>query len=135
MDGGAWRAAVHGVAKSRTRLKRLSSSSSSSNTVWYPSPHSIRLVDLQRQTPYPFLSLPTLMSLGIHPVHPGMDGLVEDIPVWLSWQLSGKESACNAGDTSSIPESGNALEEGMATQSSVLSWRIPWTGEPHGYSP
>ena len=28
MDGGAWKAAVHGVAKSRTRLKRLSSSSS-----------------------------------------------------------------------------------------------------------
>ena len=28
-DGGAWRAAVSGVAQSRTRLKRLSSSSSS----------------------------------------------------------------------------------------------------------
>ena len=28
MDGGAWWAAVHGVAKSQTRLKRLSSSSS-----------------------------------------------------------------------------------------------------------
>ena len=27
MDGGAWWAAVHGVAKSRTQLKRLSSSS------------------------------------------------------------------------------------------------------------
>ena len=26
MDGGAWWAAVHGIAKSRTRLKRLSSS-------------------------------------------------------------------------------------------------------------
>jgi len=22
------------------------------------------------------------------------------------------------------------LEEGMATHSSILSWRIPWTGEP-----
>ena len=31
MDGGAWWDAGHGVAKSRTRLKRLSSSSSSSN--------------------------------------------------------------------------------------------------------
>ena len=29
MDREAWRAAIHGVAKSRTRLKRLSSSSSS----------------------------------------------------------------------------------------------------------
>ena len=27
MDGGAWWAAVHGVTKSRTRLKQLSSSS------------------------------------------------------------------------------------------------------------
>ena len=31
-DGGAWRAAVYGVAQSRTRLKRLSSSSSSSRS-------------------------------------------------------------------------------------------------------
>jgi len=27
------------------------------------------------------------------------------------------------------------LEEGMATYSSVLAWRIPWTEEPGGYSP
>ena len=33
MDREAWRAAIHGVAKSRTRLKRLSSSSSSSGYV------------------------------------------------------------------------------------------------------
>ena len=26
----------------------------------------------------------------------------------------------------------DALEEGMATHSSVLSWRIPWTEEPGG---
>ena len=31
-DGGAWLAAVYGVAQSRTRLKRLSSSSSSSSS-------------------------------------------------------------------------------------------------------
>ena len=31
MDGGAWWAAVYGVAHSRTRLKRLSSSSSSNS--------------------------------------------------------------------------------------------------------
>ena len=27
------------------------------------------------------------------------------------------------------------LEEGMATHSSVLAWRIPWTEKPGGYSP
>ena len=32
-DGGAWRAAVSGVAQSRTRLKRLSSSSSSDESL------------------------------------------------------------------------------------------------------
>ena len=35
MDRGAWWAAVHGVAQSRTRLKRVSNSSSSSNRVGY----------------------------------------------------------------------------------------------------
>ena len=27
------------------------------------------------------------------------------------------------------------LEEGMATHSSILVWRIPWTEEPGGYGP
>ena len=27
------------------------------------------------------------------------------------------------------------LEEGMATHSSVLAWRIPWTGSLEGYRP
>ena len=41
----------------------------------------------------------------------------------------------NAGDTedeSSIPGSRNPLEEGMATHSGILAWRIPWTEEPRG---
>ena len=33
-DGGAWWAAVYGVAQSRTRLKQLSSSSSNSIVIW-----------------------------------------------------------------------------------------------------
>ena len=36
-DGGAWWAAVHGVAQSRTRLKRLSSSSNSSSSLTFRS--------------------------------------------------------------------------------------------------
>ena len=49
--------------------------------------------------------------------------------------LSGKESTCNAGETGdvgSIPESGRSLEEGMATHSSILAWRISWIEEPGG---
>ena len=41
-----------------------------------------------------------------------------------------KESACSAGDAGSIRGSGRAPEEGMATHSSTLAWRIPWTEEP-----
>ena len=37
----------------------------------------------------------------------------------------GKESACNAGDLGLIRVWENPLEEGMATQSSILAWRIP----------
>ena len=37
-----------------------------------------------------------------------------------------------AGDMGLIPGSEDPLEEGMATQSSVLAWRIPGTGEPGG---
>jgi len=42
----------------------------------------------------------------------------------------GKESACNVGDLGSIPGLGRALEKRMATHSSILAWRIPWTVEP-----
>ena len=44
----------------------------------------------------------------------------------------GKESACSAGDTDSIPGLENPLEEDIATHSSILAWRIPWTEEPGG---
>ena len=44
------------------------------------------------------------------------------------------KNLANAGDirdASSIPGTGNLLEEGLATYSSVIAWRIPWT-EEHG---
>ena len=46
------------------------------------------------------------------------------LPRW----LSGKESACQAGDHRLGQE--DPLEKGMATHSSVLAWKIPWTEEP-----
>ena len=42
----------------------------------------------------------------------------------------GKESACNAGDPGLGGE--DPLEKGMATHSSILAWRIPWTEESGG---
>ena len=42
----------------------------------------------------------------------------------------GTEFDCNAGDLGSIPGLGRLPGEGMATHSSILGWRIPWTEEP-----
>ena len=44
----------------------------------------------------------------------------------------------NAGDVRDaglIPRLGRSLEEGRATHSSILAWRIPWTEKPAGYGP
>ena len=43
-----------------------------------------------------------------------------------------KASACNVGDLGSIPGSGRSPEKEMATHSSILAWRIPWTEELGG---
>ena len=46
-----------------------------------------------------------------------------------------KNLPANAGDireVGSIPGLRRALEEGMATHSSILAWRISWTEEPGG---
>ena len=46
-----------------------------------------------------------------------------------------KNLPANAGDireVGSIPGLRRALEEGMATHSSILAWRIPWAEEPGG---
>jgi len=46
-----------------------------------------------------------------------------------------KNLSANAGDvrdTSSIPRLGRSLEKEMATHSSILAWKIPWTEELGG---
>ena len=43
-----------------------------------------------------------------------------------------KDSACNVGDLPSIPGWEDPLEKEMATHSSIVAWRIPWTEEPGG---
>ena len=53
----------------------------------------------------------------------------EGIPRW----LSGKESACQCGRHQSLGWE-DALEEEMATHSSILAWIIPWTEKPLGYN-
>ena len=43
----------------------------------------------------------------------------------------GKESTHNIGDSGLITDN----RKGMATLSSILAWRIPWTEEPGGLQP
>ena len=46
-----------------------------------------------------------------------------------------KEFTCNTGAAGDWVQSlgqEDSLEEGMATHSSILGWRIPWTEEPGG---
>ena len=46
-----------------------------------------------------------------------------------------KNLPANAGyarDAGLIPQWEKSPEEGMATHSSILAWRIPWTEEPGG---
>ena len=41
-----------------------------------------------------------------------------------------KNPPANAGDSGSILRSEDPLEKGMATLSSILAWKIPWSEEP-----
>ena len=54
--------------------------------------------------------------------------------IWASQvALVVKNLHSNAGDVrnaDSVPEGGRCLKEGMASQFSILAWRIPWTEEP-----
>ena len=50
-------------------------------------------------------------------------------------RLTGKESACHAGDQVRSLGQEDPLEEGVATHSSLLAWRIPWTEETGGLQP
>ena len=43
-----------------------------------------------------------------------------------------KASGYNGGDLGSIPGQEDPLEKEMATHSSILAWKIPWTEEPGG---
>jgi len=48
------------------------------------------------------------------------------IPRW----LSGKESACKAGDAGFMPGSEGSPGGGHAKHSNILAWRILWTEKP-----
>ena len=51
----------------------------------------------------------------------------------LPWRL--RQSTCNGGAPGLILGGKEPLQKEMATHSSILAWRIPWTEESDGYSP
>ena len=53
--------------------------------------------------------------------------VVKNLP---TMQESLRTYAGDIRDAGSIPGSGRSPEEGMATHSSILAWRIQWTEEP-----
>ena len=152
-DGAACWAPVYGVALSQTRLKRLSSSSSSS------SPKCTFLWSVIINF---FFFLTAVITFA-----PSSQGHSQDVGnpqrpdilipfldfqesvvwcprasiVYISYNLESaraslvsnrKESACDGGDQGSVPGLGRSPGEGMATHSSTLAWRVPWTEEPGG---
>ena len=119
MDGGAWWAAVHGVAKSRTRLSNLPFAFHFHAWEKKMVTHSSVLAWRIPGTGEPG----GLPSMGSHRVrHDWSDlaaaaAVVKNLPAMQETQVRplGQE---------------DSLEKGMTTHSSILAWRIPRTEEP-----
>ena len=58
--------------------------------------------------------------------------LTSSLPLWLSGIKN--LPAMQETQARSLGQE-DPLEKGMATHSSILAWRIPWTEESDGYSP
>ena len=96
MDGGAWWAAVHGVAKSRTRLSDFT--------------FTFHFHALEKEMATHSSTLAWKTPWTVHEVARSQTRL-SDFTFTFHFQ---------------------ALEKEMATHSSILAWRIPGTGEPVG---
>ena len=91
-DGGAWWAAIYAVAQSRTRLKRLSSSSSSRLVITFL-PRSKRLLISWLQSPTAvILEPPKIKSVTVSTVSPSIchEVMGPDAMILVFWILSFK---------------------------------------------
>ena len=123
MDGTAWWAAVHGVAKSRTRLRN------------FPFTFHFHALEKEMATHSSVLAW-RIPGTGEPGGLPSVYGVAQSRTrlKWLSSSSSSgvvvKNLPSNAGDTGSIPGSGRSPEKEMATHSIILALEIPWTEEP-----
>ena len=108
-DGGAWWAAVFGVTQSQTRLKWLNKQAS--KILMFYRFTTMVLQGLN------FFNWGVLIFLVCF--HSLMAQTIKNLPTFQETQIRslGRE---------------DPLEKGMATYSSILAWRIPWTEEPGG---
>ena len=123
-DGGAWWAAVYGVAQSRTLTRRSSSSSSSSSCLFILFLYNISCFSFIHII---YESLPLIVIWGHYEYccynHMFITNIINII--YMSFHLyvckhmgfpgssAGKESVCNAGDPSLIPALGRSPVEGI----------------------
>ena len=110
MDRGAWWATVHRVTKSQTQLKQLSTRTHSSQDRVQSVTHCCNRKSPARME-FHLDFYRALASLVAQTVR--NPPAVQE--TWV-WSLGQKDP----------------LEKGMATHSSILAWRIPWTEEPGG---
>ena len=59
-----------------------------------------------------------------------LSGVYTFLPIDFPGGSDSKASASNAGDLGSSLGREDLLEKEMATHSSILAWKIPWTEEP-----
>ena len=129
MDGGAWRAAVHGVAEGWTWLSDFTFSFHFHALEKEMATHSSVLAWRIPGTGEPG----GLPSMGSHRVgHDWSDLAAEEQGLYLCFPggSDGKKSAYNAGDLVWSLGWEDSLEKGKVTYSCIFAWRIPWTEEP-----
>ena len=154
-DGGAWWAAIYGVAQSRTRLKWLSNSSSREKQYHFNLYSRVPLVVKESTRLWNFFvklhrirsghnSKPRTMTcattnMGIFFCKATLKGEIlkrlKDI-VWFHFGCYNKIWGFPGGSDVKVPTMQDTqvwslgwedtLEKGMSTHSSILAWRIPW---------
>ena len=123
-DGGAWWAAIYGVAQSQTQLKRLSSSSKSIMPMKQNNhaggicsvfivPHCLHYCQFPKSGSESFSCKDQKTNFSA--VAQRLKRLPAMQETWV--RSLGRE---------------DPLEKEMATHSSILAWRIPWMEEPGG---
>ena len=135
MDRGAWWAAVYGAAQNQTRLKQLTSSSSSNSC------SNSRIGGWELKKPSSLSCLWKNLDLnltqwlngegsGTPLQYPYLENPMDGGAWWAAVHGVAKSRTWLSDFTFAFYF--HALEKEMATHSSVLAWRILGTGEPGG---